>query len=261
MDASTNIDDITGLPSGATNPDFMGVPTGSAGDPQGLATFVCGLPPCGAPVFTSTPGAAVSAGQGGYTFPFTATAGEVPPLTWTTSVGSITSAGVLTVPAVCPPGVTDVIVTAHNACPAAVPYPFTITWTNATPVISNCAAVPTSTGLGSTLVFDFNVTDDNASGFVWSMLPVAGASIDPATGVLTYNPGTVGTFSFSVTVTDPCGASATCSFDIEVTSFNIVQIAKTGEKPDYVYQGTYTWVPITLSGSALSLGGYNLLIH
>jgi hypothetical protein len=264
MDGSTNIDLITGLPSGATNPDFMGVPTGSAGNPVGAAIFVCGPPPCTLPAFTSTPTLPVSANQGGFTFDFDATVGQVPPLSWSVDVGSINSNGVFTIPAVCPPGVTNVVVKAINGCPGPdnfTPFPFTITWTNATPVISNCAGIAATTGLGSTLVYDFNVTDDNAGGHVWSMLPVAGASIDPATGVLTYSPGAVGTFAFSVTVTDVCGASATCNFSIEVTSFNIVRIPKMGDGGEFVFQGTYTHVPVILSGSALELAGYSLLIY
>jgi hypothetical protein len=40
MDAGTNIDGITGLPSGNTNPTFQGQPTGSSGNPI-VATPVC----------------------------------------------------------------------------------------------------------------------------------------------------------------------------------------------------------------------------
>jgi len=263
-----------------TNPNFQGQPTTSSADPgidwAHAACFDRDQQPCVGPSFVNVPGFAVSSSHAGYTFHFTANVGEIGPLTFSvvsTPAGATIdpSSGVLSVPGVCPQATTHVVVTAHNGCPAGgtADYAFDITWTNATPVITNCPAANLSTGLGATYTRLFTATDadpGDAAGLVWSVS--AGATIPG--GVFTFNPVAVGIFPFTVTATDVCGGFTTCTFNIEVTSFNIVKIPKLGEKlgvgphhdyPGLVFQGTYTHVPINLSGSALSLAGYNLLIH
>jgi len=279
-----------GTTLGWVMPTFDGLPTGSnpaapaltdqVGPPlvvDGAVVYTICTQPCVTPTFTNVPGLAPTSGHGGFTFDFDATVGEVPPLSWATNVGTITSDGVLTVaPGVCPPGTTVVTVQAINGCLAPknhTDYTFTINWTNVAPVIANCPE-PGSQAitLGSPYTRTFTATDDAGDSQTWTVTGDATPgtfSIGLNTGLFTFTPDVVGTFNFTVVATDQCGLTSTCNFDIKSASYNIVQIAKMGEEygdrfgenPGFVYQGTYVWVPITLSSDELSLGGYNLLIH
>ncbi len=279
MDASVNLDSITGLPSGAVAPNFQGNPPALADPGDGHmwptcppACFKRGLKPCEVPTFTTTPTLPVSASHGGYSFDFNATVGEVPPLSWGTTVGEITSAGVLTVAGECPPATTPVTVSAINGCAAPknhTDFSFTITWTNTPPVITNCPGVGEVVGqVAATTTFGFTATDvdagDDAS-LTWGVTSLdADGTFDivPATGVFTYTPTAAGVDHFIVTATDMCGGVGTCEFSLEVFAIqaNIVQIAKTGEDP-LVIQGTYTWVPVTMGQTQERYAGFNLLIH
>ena len=269
MDAGLNVDSITHVASGFTNPNFQGLPSVDPLNPQGLARFVCGVQPCGGPVITG-PGAQVKSSHTGYSFSFTKTDGEVSPSTWTPapSVGSITSGGVYTLtpsPAnqFCPQAVTNVIVRASNACPTTTEYPFTITWTNIDPVIDCPAPGDLQTTVGTALPVQLTAADDpnETQTWGWVGLPPTNATLTPG-GLFTFKElVTAGTYTFTVMVTGACGLSDDCTFEVQAKKYNIVQIAKTGENPNFVFQGTYTHVPITLSSDELSLGGYNLLIH
>lgn len=224
--------------------------------------------PCAGPAITG-PGLAVSASHSGFTFPFTKTDGEVPPSSWTPAptVGTITTGGAYSlVPGQCPPVTTEVTVYASNACPSTTPYTFTITWTNAVPVI-NCAAIGTPIAtIGSTKVIPIPVTDadaGDAASLVWNVITDAPLGSYAFVGNnLEFTPPATGIYHFTITATDMCdGVSAPCIFTVEAVAYDIVQIPKLGDGGAFVFQGTYTYVPVYITGSALSLGGYNLLIH
>ncbi len=300
----------TPLP-GAIMPTFDGLSTGidpaapvlvdQVGPPlvvNGAIVVELGAMPCGKPVFTSVPGAAVSSGHGGYTYDFNATNGEIGTVSFSvtsTPAGATINptTGVLTVPGQCPPLTTAVTVIASNGCPLPgnhTDYPFTITWTNVAPVIACPELGSQATTVGSPYTHTFTATDDPGDTQIWTVVSTNTGPIPPIPApstygfvgnVFTFTPTDAGTFTFDVTATDGCGLTGVCHFDVEAKKYNIVQIAKMGEQygdrfradgslkhpgeigqnPGFVYQGTYQWVPVTLSSDELSLGGYNLLIH
>jgi hypothetical protein len=262
-------------------PTFNGYPTGTVpsnpflvDDPpyvvDGAVVVETGPKPCGLPEYSNVPGVAPTSSHAGFEFPFAANYGEVAPLSWDAVGGSITSAGVLTVPGQCPAlGTTAVTVMAINGCPLPnnhADYPFTITWTNALPLI-DCAAIGTPIAtIGSMKAIPIGVTDadpGDAASLVWNAITDAPAGSYTFVGnELQFTPATTGTYHFTITATDMClGVSAPCIFTVEAVAYDIVQIPKLGDGGDFVFQGTYTHVPVILSGSALSLAGYNLLIY
>jgi hypothetical protein len=255
-----------------TMPTFCGLSTGSnPADPQlvdGPIEVPIALRPCVGPVITG-PGAQVLSSHSGFTFPFTKTDGEIPPSSWSPAptVGTITTGGAYSLtPGFCPPTTTAVIVYASNACPTTTPYPFTITWTNALPII-DCALIGTPIAtIGSTKVIPIPVTDadaGDAASLVWNAITDAPVGSYAFVGNdLHFTPPSTGIYHFTITATDMCnGVSAPCIFTIEAVAYDIVQIPKLGDGGAFVFQGTYTYVPVYLTGSALSLGGYNLLIQ
>jgi hypothetical protein len=249
------------------SPDSLGPP---------MVFGICTLP-CAAPVFTPpVPGAAVNQSHGSpYTFDFNATEGgnspPMDPVTFTVTsvpVGATIGLndGILNVPKPSPAGcgTTAVTVTALNACPKTTDYPFTITWTNALPVIT-CPA-PVIATLGSPYAKTFTATDadlGDAASLTWLATSGDANGLFGFVGnVFNYTPTATGTDHFTITATDVCsGVSAPCEFIVDVVAYDIVKIPKLGDNGEFVFQGTYTHVPVYLTGSALSLGGYNLLIY
>jgi len=259
-----------GVALGWVMPTFCGTATGT--DPGAPLPITVEYPiilrPCVAPTFTNGPGAAVTASHGGnYTYDFNATVGEVPPLTFSTSVGTITNDGVLSVPGNCPAqGTTAVTVHALNGCPGDTPYPFTITWTNANPVIA-CPTEVGNTVMTALYSRTFTATDadaGDAASLVWTASSLDATGLFGFVGnVFSYTPALSGTTHFTITATDICGGFSTCEFVVEAAAlrFNIVEIPKLGDGGVFVFQGTYTTVPVKMGLTLMYLAGYNLLIH
>jgi len=275
------IDNINYPPAGpwimndgaAFPPTYQGNPNTSSSVPDAPPVcFNIFTPPCAGPIFTSTPAAAVSKNHcSAYTFDFDAT--FVPPatgLSFSTSVGTINAAtGQLSVPPVGTCGTTDVIVTATADCNASTAYPFTITWTNNNPSITNCAGASGIVAMGNTFSKDFNSSDPDVAcdGAVWSVLQTGGpAAVGTfgisGTGLFTFNtvsPDDGGNcYQFTATVTDPCGGTGSCVFEVCVleTQPFIIKIEKTHGS----YQGLFEYVSIyKMAGSEL-MGGFDFLI-
>ncbi|NIP50500.1 MAG: hypothetical protein GWN94_00705, partial [Phycisphaerae bacterium] len=84
-------------------------------------------------------------------------------------------------------------------------------------------------------------------------------------GVFTWdNNGDVGVWDFVVTADDGFGETAGCDIQIEVLQGAklAVRIAKIGDPPDpFVFQGTYTYLPIILDhSSGIAIGGFDFLL-
>ncbi len=238
--------------------------------------FCLGKIPCVPPVFTSTPGPAVSKNHcSAYTFTFAATeGGNTPaanPVTFTASAGTMNAtSGELSVPASAQCGTTDVVVTATNGCGGTQAFPFTITWTNNNPVIANCPTTLQQVGMGNTFDYTLNATDpDPCDNLTWSVVQSAGPA--PA-GTSSFGISGLGkfsfvttapddgnkTFEFTATAHDPCGATVSCTFSVfvmEVQPF-IVQIEKTHNS----LQGQYEWVSITKVKGSERMGGFDFLV-
>jgi hypothetical protein len=225
--------------------------------------------PCLGPTITG-PGAAVSSSHSGYTTTLSATQGDAAWTGWGTNVGTIVGpigAGVLTVPGKCPSlGTTAVIVKGSNDCPDTTDYPFTITWTNAAPDI----ACPTD--IGQTVMFAthtriFAATDadvGDAAGLVWSATSGdANGTFGFVGSTFSYTPTVAGIDHFTITATDMCGGTDICEYVVEVAAIrmNIVEIPKLGDDGVFVFQGTYTTVPVKMGLTLLYLAGYDLLIY
>jgi hypothetical protein len=270
---------------GAIPPTFQGVslcPTGlpqTSADP--CAPAVCWdrvTRPCNPVTFTSTPGAAVNknhCNNPAYTFDFDATTALSDlPISWSSNVGSIDGNGNFTLAGAHPTcGTTDVTVTATNFCLSFATHPFTITWTNNSPTITNCVGAGGVVGMGNTFSRDFNSLDaDPCDGAVWSVaqtggnpavgtfLPIGGnGEFDFNTVTGAYPLGDGGeTYEFTVTVTDPCGAFATCTFEVEVllTQPFIIKIDKTHNS----LQGHFEYVCIRKIAGSEQMGGFDFLI-
>jgi len=257
---------------GAVNPDFNGVPTVSSADP-GIAgvCFTRDLPPCQNPVFTATPGAAVSQNHcSAFTFDFNATeGGNVPiadPVTFTTSAGTINgTTGELSVPASAQCGTTNVVVTAHNACGGFLDFPFTINWSNNNPVISNCADLNGAVGKGNIFTRTVVATDpDPCDATVLSVVctdaipPVGTFGIAGNVFTFASNLADVGLRHFRVTATDPCGGTATCEFAVDVLATEPFGIQI--EKVHGQLQGHYAYVSITQQAGSNMMGGFDFLV-
>ena len=265
-----------GGPGGAYPPTYQGNTNTSSANPDAPAVaWRLRLRPCANPVFTSTPVLPVSKNHcSAYTFQFAATEGgnatPANPVTFTTSVGTINgTTGELSVPASLACGTTDVVVTAHNTCQGATDFPFTITWTNNVPTITNCPATTQKVGKGNTYTLDLNSLDSDpcdGGGSVWTVAQTSGPSVTGqfsinALGVfsfatLTANGGN--TYCFDATFTDPCGAAAVCHFCVEVLNTQpfIIQIEKTHKS----LQGHYEYVSITEIDGSEMMGGFDFLI-
>jgi hypothetical protein len=215
------------------------------------------------------PGAAVNKNHcSPYTFDFDATTQQPDggAITWTTSVGTINAGtGQLSVPneTDCAPA-TDVTVTATNACGSVDNHNFTITWTNNNPTITACPVNP-KVSKGNTYTFDFNSVDaDPCDAASWSVVAndaVVNAPTISGTGLFSWltDDAEGGTFhNFDITVTDPCGGSATCNVTVEVlaTESWVIHIEKTHNS----IQGMYEYVSITKEGGADLMGGFDFLI-
>ncbi|MCX6831931.1 MAG: T9SS type A sorting domain-containing protein [candidate division Zixibacteria bacterium] len=272
-----------GPATGFVMPTFCGNSTGSVPTaptlPPGviIGTDIV-VKPCEVPTITG-PGAQVLSSHTGYTFTFSATDGEPGKtfVAWGTDVGTIAgpkTAGVLTItpsPAnqFCPPATTDVIVTASNTCELpnnVADYPFTITWTNAAPDI-DCPLSPGQTVMFVPYTRAFTATDadpGDAASLIW--VATSGDAIGTFGFVgnqFTYNPTGSGTHHFTITATDVCGAQDVCEFVVDVAAIrmNIVEIPKLGDDGVFVFQGTYTTVPVKMGLTLLYLAGYDLLIY
>ncbi len=255
----------------ANLPTFQGLPIGASDNPQGEACFVRGVMPCMGPIFTATPAASVSHSHGSpYTFTFQASDPNNPPMnpvTFTAVGGTIgLNSGALSVDGVCPSQVpTHVVVTAHNTCPGGTThtdYPFDINWTNANPVITNCPSAPVIATLNNLYQRTFTATDTDlgdVASLTWNATSLdANGTFGFVGNVFSYTPTATGTDHFTITATDVCsGVSVPCELVINAVAYDMVKIPKL----EMVYQGTYQHVPVLLTGSALSLAGYNLLIH
>lgn len=249
-------------------PTFQGQPNASQSDPSApAACFDVIVRPCVPVTFTATPAAAVNKNHcSAYTFDFDATtlpAGGA--ITFTTSAGTINaSTGELSVPALAACGSTPVTVTATNACQSSAAYPFTITWTNNAPTITVC---PTGqkVGKGNPYSFDFNSIDaDPCDAAVWTVAaldPVVNAPSISGTGLfnwLSANAEGGTTKNFTITVTDPCGGSATCNLAVEVLNVQpfVIKIEKTHNS----LQGQFEYVSITKEGGSDLMGGFDFLV-
>jgi len=261
---------------GSLAPTYFGNSNASQGNPDAPAHCWDVLKrPCVPPVFTSTPAAAVSKNHcQTYTFTFVANEGgnnpSANPVTYTSNVGTIgSSSGVFSIdgPATC--GSTNVEVTAHNACQGTTMYPFTITWTNNNPTISNCPPSGSQkVGMGNSLTYQFVwIEPDPCDGSVWSVTQTCGPDATgrfsvSGTGLFNFNTLNPAdgdsTFCFCVRVTDPCGGFAECCFNVKVlkTQPFVIKI----EKTHGTFQGMYEFVSITKMGGSECMGGFDFLI-
>ena len=252
-------------------PTFQGVANTSEGVPDAPAVcFDVIVRPCVPVTITADPGAAVNKNHcSAYTFDFNATTQqpEGGAITWTTTAGTINaSTGEISVPAIAACGSTDVTVTATNVCSSFDDHSFTITWTNNAPTISACPAPGTAkVGKGNQYSFDFNSVDaDPCDAAVWTVValdPVVNAPSISGTGLLTWlSDDAEGglTKNFTITVTDPCGGSATCNLAVEVLATEpwVIQIEKTHN----TIQGQFEYVSITKVGGSDAMGGFDFLI-
>jgi hypothetical protein len=251
-------------------PTFQLNPNTSEANPDAPAVcFDVATRPCNPVTITVDPGAAVNKNHcSAYTFDFDATTVD-PPISWSTSAGTINAGtGELSVPNILTCGSTPVDVTATNGCGSIDVHSFTITWTNNNPTISNCPAIPGKVAMGNTYNLDLNSVDaDPCDAAAWTVahtggpVPTGTFSIS-GTGVFSFNtvnPTDGGnTYEFTATVTDPCGGSANCVFQVEVLATQpwVIKIEKTHN----TIQGLYEYVSITKEGGSDQMGGFDFLI-
>jgi hypothetical protein len=253
------------------DPTFQGQPNpGGQSNPDAPAVcFDVITRPCNPVTITVDPGAAVNKNHcSAYTFNFDATTPEPAPndvISWTTSAGTINaSTGELSVPALAACGTTDVTVTATNGCTSSDAHAFTITWTNNAPTITVC---PTGqkVGKGNPYSFDFNSVDaDPCDAAVWTVAaldPVVNAPSISGTGLFSWlsdNAEGGTTKNFTITVTDPCGGSASCNLAVEVLNVQpfVIKIEKTHNS----LQGQFEYVSITKEGGSDQMGGFDFLV-
>jgi len=257
---------------GMEAPTFQGAANTDVNTPDAPAVcFDVMLRPCLPPVFTATPNASVNKNHClTYSFDFDATEGgnnpSADPVTFSASAGNINSAtGEFSIdgPADCS-GPTDVTVTAHNACGGSADFPFSINWTNNDPTITNCPT-PIQVGKGNAVDRDLNATDpDPCDALTWSVSAVEtvvnAPTIDGTGNFHWLSDDTEGgsTFHFVVTVTDPCGGSASCT--IEITVLNTQPFVIRIEKTHNSFQGLYEYVSITKDFGSEMMGGYDFLV-
>jgi hypothetical protein len=230
--------------------------------------------PCQAPAFTTTPPGDVLTVPhcNGGSFQFVASAVEPGASITGYAVvddggltASINGSGLFTVGAA-DPGDYTVTVSVSNTCPATTEYTFTVSMTNAGLQYTNC---PTTTlSFSQNKVININLGLDN-----FDCDPITETVSDPGVtnppsvsgGIFTWdNNGDVGVWDFVVTADDGFGETAGCDIQIEVLQGAklAVRIAKIGDPPDpFVFQGTYTYLPIILDrSSGIAIGGFDFLL-
>lgn len=257
--------------AGGYAPDFNGQPTldESNPDPSVQVCFPIQLLPCIPPVWTSTPAASVSKNHClAYDFNFAATEGgnqpPADPVTYSGDNISANGAFHVAAPGAC--GTDNYTVTATNSCGSSVNYPFSITWTNNDPTITNCPATTGKIAKGNPWSYDFAAQDPDAcDNFTWGAVavgtaPTGGFSINNL-GEFVFNTDDAdggGTFTFEVTVTDDCGATDICQFSVEVlrTEPFVIKLTKSHNS----LQGHYEYISITKVFGSEEMGGFDFLV-
>jgi len=174
----------------------------------GLATLV--VTPNAAPVITvNPPQATFNVGElGSVAFSVTASdpdAGDVVALTTTALPAGATFVGGIFAwtPAIGTVGSYTITFTAADQSNATDVETITInvSKTNLSPAFDLPVLADQTVNVGETVTFDYNATDPNGDALTFSLVnPVDGATIDPATGVLTWVTAAAATQAFTVTV-------------------------------------------------------------
>jgi hypothetical protein len=134
-----------------------------------------------------------------------------------------------------------------------------LTFTNEAPVLTCPGTQAVSTGSDNTATV---TAVDDCDGFTFTMNNDGGigATIDPNTGVVTFNAAVAGVYTITVGATDGNLASE-CSFDVNAVAGSIyqVEIPCIGAPEGPIYQGQHASLPVNLNtGNAID--GYDLLI-
>ncbi|MEW5924155.1 MAG: T9SS type A sorting domain-containing protein [Candidatus Zixiibacteriota bacterium] len=142
---------------------------------------------------------------------------------------------------------------------------FSITVLNTPPTISGGCGQTITVGTGATKTLDFNAADANTGDVLTFSVATADAfggafGIDPVTGLFTVSPisGDEGLKTFTATVTDCAGATASCDFFVDVISevpFKIVI-----EKVHDQLQGHHAYVDVYVEEGSEIMLGFDLLI-
>ncbi len=183
-----------------------------------------------APSITNGPGNPVNVAVGApYSYMFAATDPELDTLTW--SVDAFPTAAWLSIPpgagtlAGTPPvvGSWDVTVTVSDPFSNTDSYFFTLNAAtcagNTAPTISNDVTTSQPLGLIGTYQHNYDATDPQTDPLSWSVSGSIYATIDANTGALVFvSPGTPGTYTVTVTVTDSCGNFDTSTLTVVVSS-------------------------------------------
>lgn len=167
-------------------------------------------------------------------------------------------------------GSTSVTVSVTNSCPQTTEYTFTLTYTNVGLEYTQC---PTGQKTEVTGAISYDLGLDNYDCDVINETVVVLSYVGAGTGVPINAPTStdgifewdatgddVGEWVFEVTGNDGNGETDVCQVSLKISSGWKVRIPKVGEKPNFVYQGHYTTLPVYLDGSAGAMGGFDFLI-
>lgn len=217
--------------SGSWAPTFNGQPNNGESDPS--APPVCyeinmGCKGCLSPGFTATPGAHVAQSHcSPFIFDFDAVDGNVPPeypITYSITRGTIDPVtGVATVPPA-DSGNTSVLIIACNSGGNLSSYPFTITWTNNAPTITNAPTTVARVAPGGTYSYAFESIDADACDALTPSVSVSGTppsgsyAID-SDGNFSFTPVSAdsgSSYAFDISFVDNCGVTATCQTTVLV---------------------------------------------
>jgi hypothetical protein len=255
---------------GGYNPDFNGQPTLSESnpDPSVEVCFPIQLLPCIPPMWTSTPGVAVSKNHClDYDFNFVATEGgnqpPADPVTYSGDNISANGAFHVAAPGAC--GTDTFTVTASNTCGSSTDYAFAITWTNNDPTITNCPG-PRKVAKGNDFSYTLTATDPDAcDNFTWTVaavgaVPVGSFSINNLGEFVFHSDVADGgvTYIFDATVMDDCGGTDVCRFEVEVLNTEPFVIKLT--KSHNSLQGHYEYIEITKLAGSYEMGGFDFLV-
>ncbi len=220
------------------------------------------LAPCLPPTVNNAPLSLSGSHCDPIQFDFNADAGsEGGTIGWSADIGSIDANGVWTyTPTLADVGASmSVTVTATDQCSSDATV--NLTFTNEAPVMTCPGTQSVSTGADNTATV--TTTDDCNSGISFSIVDdgTIGATIDPNTGVVSFNATTAGLFTIIVSASDG-NATSECSFDVNAVAGSLfqVEIPCVGDQSgNFVFQGQHVSVPVNLITDNV-IGGYDLLV-
>ncbi|MGB3091790.1 MAG: hypothetical protein WBC42_01055, partial [Candidatus Zixiibacteriota bacterium] len=158
-------------------------------------------------------------------------------------------------------GVNTYTVVGTDVCGATGQCQFTVTVTNAAPTIS-CPDNAIATAGSPHMSTDFVAADDcNDFSVAVGIAPpsvnapsVVGSHVEWQT-----DPGEEGTFTLTLTVTDGCGLTAFCTYEVEVVSYGFTTIFIPNS--DCVNPGEYVCLPILIDNNTTPFGGFEIAVE